>query len=204
MESFEELDLLMQDVPSSHNHGRKSTKLEPRQDPSRDGLSWPGSSRQDLSLTEEIDFLHSESSPQSIFGRKQSSEHGLVAHRGLLTEDELSNLDLSVTRSFLEEEWDLPEGSIRAAYQNPGTLSAARKRLRSLVDEKVLESVEKGAGSHLLAMALGWKIRTRKGHTNDCLRMSRTLTRARKERRTRELHDRKAKSRQWSISFRGQ
>lgn len=183
MESFEEIQELMQDTPVSSNFGRRSSDLSPRQDPTRDGLSWPSSSRHDLSLTEEIDFLHTEGGPASIFGRKQSGEHGLVAHRGLLTDDELANLDLAQTKSLLEVIWELEPGDIDRAYDHmAGSISEDRRLLRSKIDQILLAEVEAGRGSHLLAMALGWRIRIRKGHRNDCPRMSRTLARARKAR----------------------
>lgn len=183
MESFEELEGLMQDTPVSQNYGRKSSDLSPVQDPTKDGLSWPRSSRHDLSLTEERDFLHTESTAQAIFGRKQSGEHGLVAHRGLLTDDELEHLDLYTTKSLLEILWDLEPGDLDEAYCHfGGSISADRRKLRSKIDQILLEEVEAGRGSHLLAMALGWRIRTRKGHRNDCPRMTRTLARARRAR----------------------
>lgn len=180
---FEDIDELMRETPVANNHGRKSNMLVPRQDPAKDGFSWPSRSRRDLSLVEELDFLWVEAEPGSSFGRKQAAEHGLKAHRGLLTKDEIEFLDLGETRSKLEEMLRLPKGWLDRAYQGAGSISEEDLAVRIVADESLLSAVEGGASTHWMARALGWRVRVRDGHSNDCPRMSRTLKRARRTRR---------------------
>lgn len=171
----------MQETPVTDNHGRKSSVMVPAVDPNHDGLSWPRQKRE-LSENVETDFLHTEASPQSIFGHKQAAEHGLKAHRGLLTRDEITNLDTDNTKSLLERQLGLRPGILDEAYQDrPGAITDSRRKARDMVDSVLLRAVEDGAGTHMLSRALGWRIRERPGHNNDCPRMSRTLARARRK-----------------------
>lgn len=178
----EELSALMQETPVSDNHGRKASVMTPADDPNHDGLAWPRQ-RRDLSENVETDFLHTEASPQSTFGHKQAAEHGLKAHRGLLTRDEMSTLDTAETRALLEDQLGLVHGMLDTAYPDgPGAITEWQRHIRSTVDQALLQAVEDGAGTHMLSRALGWRIRERPGHNNDCPRMSRTLARARRKR----------------------
>lgn len=179
---FGSWESLMQETPVGDNHGRKSNRLLPSTDPRHDGLMWPSEHR-DLSLDWELDFYRTEAEPRSAFGRKNASEHGLIAHRGLLTKDEIKFLDTVETRARLEEMLDLGAGTLDIAYQGAGTFTAEVQKVRSTVDQKMLSSVEDGASTHWLARALGWRVRDREGHGSDCPRMRRTLTRARRARR---------------------
>lgn len=178
----EDIDALMQETPVNGNHGRKSSVMLPMFDPSHDGWAWPRE-RKNLSEDVETDFLYTEASTQSTFGHKQAGEHGLKAHRGLLTRDEMSTLDTEQTKAILEEQLGLYPGMLDAAYQDgPGAITEFRRKIRDMTDAALLRAVEDGAGTHMLSRALGWRIRERLGHNNDCPRMSRTLSRARRRR----------------------
>lgn len=181
MVSFEAIQALMQETPVSNNHGRKRSVMSPVDDPNHDGLAWPRE-KKDLSEDVETDFLHTESSPQSTFGRKQAAEHGLTAHRGLLTKDEVRTLDIETTKALLEKALGLEPGVLNVAYEcGPGPIPEWRRKFRDAADRELLRAVQEGAGTHMLSRALGWRIRERPGHNNDCPRMSRTLARARRK-----------------------
>lgn len=164
---------VMQDFPGADNHGRKTNSLTPGERHDMDGQSWPARQK-DLGLLTELDFISGDGDEQvTVFNRKSGWEHGMHAHRGLLTEDEEANLDPEATIATFERMLGLPAGFVERAYGDGQQALATRH----ILDQRILALVEDGASSHLIARVLGWRI-TDKG----CQRMRRLLVRARRER----------------------
>lgn len=178
--SDDEIEELMSEVPHGPFHGRKAGDLSYVERHDMDGLIWPRESR-DLSQDISQDFRNYSLGVESTFHVKSGWEHGVVAHRGLLTEDEIMCLDTDNTRKLLEEEWEVPRGSIARAYDHRGTISERDRLIRDELDEKILQSVESGVSSNSIALALGWKV-TRTNNKTSCQRMERLLARARDSR----------------------
>lgn len=165
MESFDEIAALMAETPVSDNHGRKQS-LDAESIRSKTLGSADYEIRQGLQ-DGRIDIVHGD-----------ESYYGLVAHRGVLTEEEAGWLDWSVVERQVEAVLGCTYAELAAVY-GPGRPDTGRSKRRDDLDARLLDIQQAGGNMHQLAIALGWPVRVTPTGGSECQKMSKALARAR-------------------------
>lgn len=161
--AFDELNDLMAEAPGGDNHGfRKGDSADPAR------------RRHRLDLSQEAHVV--EDTPElEIFD--DPSEHGMVAHRGVLTAEEVKWLDSESVVMAIEYQLGATIEEVKSAYSS-GRPSPEAKALRRVMDAKFLDLSENGGNMTLLANILGFYIKD----NGQCEAMSKALNRARERR----------------------
>lgn len=107
----------------------------------------------------------------------EETYHGMIAHRGLLTEGEFENLDILAVKERACELLGTDSRELYEIYQKSGPPSPARILRRAELDEKLLQLRDSEVSMRLVAIALGWTVTA-----DSCPKMKKVLSRARKAR----------------------
>lgn len=174
-ESPDEIAALMQESPVADNHGRKFPEVRLAEDGTY--ISHGRRPAQSLSAetNEASQALHDLGSLAVAPG--DETYFGMVAHRGVLTEDEAANLDWQNVERRVEALLECTFEELATAY-GAGRPDADRLARRGEIDAKLLEIQEAGGNMHQLAVVLGWPVRTTPTGV-ECQKMAKALARAR-------------------------
>lgn len=151
----------------SDNHGRKKRVLDSE---SEDHLL------ASVSLSDEESLQAIREGSISLIPDGEETYHGMVAHRGLLTESELGEVDWGIIEAGVFETLGTTREEIERLYCSSHQLPPADKLRRTELDARFLEIQSAGGNMRLLAIALDWKITD-----GSSRKMRRVLARARIE-----------------------
>lgn len=161
---------LMSESPSGGNHGRKAVPVDDSQVRAKSLSPEYHEAAQGLGLRD---------SEQAGFYVQPGEEcyHGMVAHRGVLTEEETEWLDWDLLEKMVEQYLGFDVDIVDRVY-GPGGLKPDLLAIRNSIDSRLLEVQEAGGNMLQLATALGWSVR-RTPTGVECRRMTKALARAR-------------------------
>lgn len=168
----EDYDSLMQESAVSDNHGRRLSRISPE-----DGeIAFEDRPSRSLDSRQHEALSHLHDGGSVVFSGDETY-HGLVAHRGVLSEYDFSLLDWDRVASLIADQLDSTVAEINEVY-GPGRPDPQRVARRAELDERLLEVQEAGGNMHQLASMLEWAIETTPtGHR--CRKMTSALQRAR-------------------------
>jgi hypothetical protein len=169
---FDAFEALVQEPPGGESHGRSARNGLPSEDgddQSHDYLTHNG-----------VDFR---AGGFQTIGEGAFHEHGMIAHRGILSRWEHDNLDWDEVGAAVADELGSTLAEVDRLYNGRGPIASHLRDRKLELDEKLLQAVEAGSSASALAHALGWEVR--KTPTGvECRKMTRALARARTRRST--------------------
>lgn len=174
MEGDIDYEELMRESSVSGNHGHKLPALAASSEEVYGGVHRPV-----MNLSAEENEI---SSALSDLGRLSvaigdETYFGMVAHRGVLTEDEAEFLDWEVVEEKAEALLGCSMEELSELYGVAGRPSEDRILRRSVIDSRLLDVKLAGGNMLQLAVALGWSIETTPTGTK-CRKMTQAIKRA--------------------------
>jgi hypothetical protein len=174
-----DFEALMEDTPVGENHGRRRAVLHsyitPRTPNGNEHPHLEHEVWENLGGIAETDANVSGVVRMVPVG--DETYHGMVAHRGTLSEREKELLDWEKVERLVYAKIGATAEEVEAAYtERAGAPSAERLETRAFIDARLLAISEAGGNMSVLATVFGWDIDL----DGKCQKMQRALRRARK------------------------